>query len=111
KMVDREDDYNQSQGRENDYNQLQALFLSLVDNISDHVLETTHIVQKQNPKQKYSFGIDYVKKVLDYAVQVDKVDEFINYLEKFIEIMKDNLERQQKNIDDNEYLDIDNPIC
>ncbi|CAG8792928.1 15940_t:CDS:2, partial [Cetraspora pellucida] len=75
-----------------------------------NIRKTTHIVQKQNPKQKYSFRIGYAKKALNYAVQINKVDKFINYLEKFIKIMKSDLERQQENINDDEYLDIDDPI-
>ncbi|CAG8721299.1 1972_t:CDS:2, partial [Cetraspora pellucida] len=107
KMVNREDDYNQSQGKENDYDQLQALFLSLVDNISDHVLKCKQI----EPTSFSTITIQLPCKYQKDDSYFDKVDEFINYLEKFIKIMKGDLERQQKNINDNKYLDIDDPIC
>ncbi|CAG8485890.1 14238_t:CDS:2, partial [Gigaspora margarita] len=35
----------------------------------------------------------YAKKALDYAIWANKVDEFINYLERFIKIIKDDLDK------------------
>uniref|UniRef100_U9T2N9 Uncharacterized protein n=1 Tax=Rhizophagus irregularis (strain DAOM 181602 / DAOM 197198 / MUCL 43194) TaxID=747089 RepID=U9T2N9_RHIID len=47
--------------------------------------KTPSIVQSRDPKQKYGFNISYAKKALDIAVQTDKVNEFINQMEYFIE--------------------------
>ncbi|CAG8759415.1 3145_t:CDS:1, partial [Racocetra fulgida] len=47
------------------------------------------------PKQKYGFKIGYAKKALDYTIQADKVDEFVNYLERFIEDTKNELDKRQ----------------
>ncbi|CAI2172225.1 13416_t:CDS:2 [Funneliformis geosporum] len=32
------------------------------------------IMQVQDPKQKYGFGIDYTKKAFDYAIYVDSIE-------------------------------------
>ena len=50
--------------------------------------QTPNIVQPHGPKQKYGFGMGYAKKALDLAIQADKVDEFVNQLEYFIENVK-----------------------
>ena len=59
--------------------------------------QTPNIVQPQGPKQKYGFGMGYAKKALDLAIRVDKVDEFVNQLEYFIESVKAELSDQQEN--------------
>ncbi|CAG8698676.1 8530_t:CDS:1, partial [Cetraspora pellucida] len=51
----------------------------------------SNIKQLQEPKQKYGLGIGYVKKALDLAIQINKVEEFISYLKNFIEEAKDDL--------------------
>ncbi|CAG8465185.1 14299_t:CDS:2, partial [Rhizophagus irregularis] len=48
--------------------------------------QTPNIVQPRGPKQKYGFGMGYAKKALDLAIWADKVDEFVNQIEYFIEI-------------------------
>jgi hypothetical protein len=58
-----------------------------------------NIKQLQGPKQKFGFGIDYVKKALDYAIRVDKLNELVNQLESFIEETKEELSNNQENID------------
>ncbi|CAG8642797.1 23463_t:CDS:1, partial [Gigaspora rosea] len=52
----------------------------------------------------------YAKKALDYAIRADKVDEFVNYLERFIETIKSDLNKQQENICNVENLIIKDPI-
>ena len=59
--------------------------------------QTPNIVQLQDPKQKYGFGMGYAKKMLDLAIQTDKVDEFVNQIEYFIESVKAELSDQQEN--------------
>ncbi|CAB4405263.1 unnamed protein product [Rhizophagus irregularis] len=49
------------------------------------------IVQPRGPKQKYGFGMGYAKKALDLAIRTDKVDEFVNQIEYFIESVKSEL--------------------
>ncbi|UZO11570.1 uncharacterized protein OCT59_003131 [Rhizophagus irregularis] len=55
------------------------------------------IVQPRGPKQKYGFGMEYAKKALDLAIWTDKVDEFVNQIEYFIESVKSELSDQQEN--------------
>ncbi|PKC53781.1 hypothetical protein RhiirA1_478578 [Rhizophagus irregularis] len=55
------------------------------------------IVQPRGPKQKYGFGMGYAKKALDLAIWTDKVDEFVNQIEYFIESVKSELSDQQEN--------------
>ncbi|UZO22785.1 uncharacterized protein OCT59_015135 [Rhizophagus irregularis] len=50
--------------------------------------QTPNIVQPRGPKQKYGFGMGYAKKALDLAIWADKVDEFVNQIEYFIESVK-----------------------
>ncbi|CAG8672259.1 1549_t:CDS:1, partial [Racocetra fulgida] len=69
-----------------------------------------YIEKKQGSKQKYGFGISYAKKALNNVIQADKVNEFVNYLERFIKTMKDDLDKQQKNANDIKNLAIDDPI-
>ncbi|RGB24437.1 hypothetical protein C1646_773119 [Rhizophagus diaphanus] len=59
--------------------------------------KTSNIVQSRGLKQKYRFDMSYAKKALDIAVQADKVNEFINQMEYFIENVKVDLSEQQKN--------------
>ncbi|CAG8833448.1 40629_t:CDS:2 [Gigaspora margarita] len=49
--------------------------------------------QKQTPKQKYGLGMGYTKKALNYAIWANKVSEFVNYLETFIEEAKVELDK------------------
>ncbi|CAB4445178.1 unnamed protein product [Rhizophagus irregularis] len=60
--------------------------------------QTPNIVQPRGPKQKYGFGIGYAKKALDLAIRADKVDEFVNQIEYFIESVKSELSDQQENM-------------
>ncbi|PKY37011.1 hypothetical protein RhiirB3_461034 [Rhizophagus irregularis] len=60
--------------------------------------QTPNVVQLQNPKQKYGFGMEYAKKALDLAVQTDKVDEFVGQVKYFIENTKAELSKQQENL-------------
>lgn len=62
-----------------------------------NIRKTPNIVQPQGPKQKYGFGMGYAKKALDLAIQADKVDEFVNQVEYFIESVKAELSNQQEN--------------
>src|SRR6266498_555794 len=66
-------------------------------NTEQHNKPIYQIVQPQGPKQKYGFGMGYAKKALDLAIRVDKVDEFVNQLEYFIESVKAKLFDQQEN--------------
>jgi hypothetical protein len=59
--------------------------------------KTPNIVQSRGPKQKYGFGMSYAKKALDIAVRTDKVNEFVNQMEYFIENVKVDLSEQQEN--------------
>ncbi|RIA89259.1 hypothetical protein C1645_738757 [Glomus cerebriforme] len=52
----------------------------------------------ESPKQKYGFGIGYAKKTLDLAIWTNKVDEFVNQIEYFIESIKAELSDQQENV-------------
>lgn len=69
--------------------------------------QTSNIIQPQGPKQKYGFGMGYAKKALDLAIRVDKVDEFVNQIEYFIESVKAELSDQQENIIS---MQISNPL-
>ncbi|PKY32810.1 hypothetical protein RhiirB3_493101 [Rhizophagus irregularis] len=60
--------------------------------------QTPNVVQLQDPKQKYGFGMGYAKKALDLAVQTDKVDEFVDQVKYFIENTKAELSEQQENL-------------
>ncbi|CAB4437937.1 unnamed protein product [Rhizophagus irregularis] len=60
--------------------------------------QTPNIVQPRGPKQKYGFGMGYAKKALDLAIRADKVDEFVNQIEYFIESVKSELSDQQENM-------------
>ncbi|CAG8842516.1 1599_t:CDS:2, partial [Gigaspora margarita] len=62
-----------------------------------NIRKTACVEQKRNSKQKYGFGMGYAKKVLDYAIQADKVNKFVNYLGRFIETIKSDLDKQQEN--------------
>ncbi|CAG8523624.1 7260_t:CDS:1 [Gigaspora rosea] len=48
----------------------------------------------------------YAKKALDYAFRADNVDEFVNYLEKFIERTKAEIDEEST-----ENVIIGDPIC
>ncbi|CAG8817149.1 7785_t:CDS:2, partial [Gigaspora margarita] len=66
--------------------------------------------QKQNPRQKYGFGLGYTKKALDYAFRANNIDNFINYLEKFIEKTKVELDKLKENNNINYIGDIEDLI-
>ncbi|CAG8530594.1 9814_t:CDS:2, partial [Gigaspora rosea] len=66
--------------------------------------------QKQNPRQKYGFGLGYAKKALDYAIRANIVDDFINYLERFIEKTNIELDKPKENNNINYLEDIEDPI-
>ncbi|CAG8625254.1 8270_t:CDS:2, partial [Racocetra fulgida] len=80
----------------------------LFNHLSD-IRKLTHVEQKRSSKQKYGFGISYAKKALDYTIRADKVDEFINYLERFIKDTKDELDKHQ-DVTNIENLIVINPI-
>ncbi|CAG8577223.1 10757_t:CDS:2, partial [Racocetra fulgida] len=42
--------------------------------------------------EKYGFGMGHAKKALDYAIRANKVDKFVEYLKKFIEETKGELD-------------------
>ncbi|CAG8725428.1 39370_t:CDS:2, partial [Gigaspora margarita] len=79
-------------------------------NCLSNIRKTACVEQKRNPKQKYGFGMGYAKKVLDYAIWTDKVDEFINYLERFIKTIKSDLDKQQENDGNVKNLIVEDPI-
>jgi len=58
---------------------------------------TPNVVQSQGPKQRYGFGIGYAKKALDLAIRTNKVKEFVDQMEYFIESIKMDLSKQQEN--------------
>jgi len=60
--------------------------------------QTPNVIQSQGPKQKYGFGMGYAKKALNLAIQADKVDEFVNQLEYFIENVKVKLSDQENGV-------------
>jgi hypothetical protein len=60
--------------------------------------QTPNVVRSQGPKQKYGFGMGYAKKALDLAIRADKVNEFVNQLEYFIENVKGELSVQENKI-------------
>ncbi|CAG8787186.1 19004_t:CDS:2, partial [Cetraspora pellucida] len=72
--------------REDDYDQSQSLFPSLLEDIpqncvQEHLVrfkQTPNVVQSHGPKQRYGFGMGYVKKALDLAIRANKVDDFVN---------------------------------
>ncbi|CAG8806409.1 2622_t:CDS:2, partial [Racocetra fulgida] len=45
--------------------------------------KTSNTEHPQGPKQKYGFGMGHAKKALDLAIRVDKVEEFVSYIERF----------------------------
>ncbi|CAG8773044.1 15470_t:CDS:1, partial [Racocetra fulgida] len=67
----------------------------LLFNHLSKIRKTECIKQKPGPKQKYGFRMGYAKKALDYTIRVNKVDELVNYLEKFIEDTKCELDNRQ----------------
>ncbi|RGB24531.1 hypothetical protein C1646_676310 [Rhizophagus diaphanus] len=42
--------------------------------------------------------MEYAKKALDLAIQIDKINEFVNQIEYFIESVKSELSNQQENM-------------
>ena len=52
------------------------------------IREVPNILQLQNPKQKFGFGMGYAKKALNYAIRANKMDEFVNQMEHFIKKQK-----------------------
>ncbi|CAG8622557.1 5945_t:CDS:10, partial [Cetraspora pellucida] len=103
--------------REDDYDQPQSLFPSLLEDISQdyeafvpmyqikqmesnelpqllsfqHLVrfkQTSNVVQSHGPKQRYRFGMEYAKKPLDLAIHANKVDDFVNEIERFIEKLR-----------------------
>jgi hypothetical protein len=71
---------------ENKLNQL--LFQPVLFNHIANFRQLANVEQKRGPKQKYGFGMSYAKKALDYAIRADKVDNFVDLLEVFIEDTK-----------------------
>src|SRR5438045_1173860 len=72
------------------------------------IWEVPNILQLQNPKQKFGFGMGYAKKALNYAIQADKMDEFVNQMKYFIEKTKKDLFTQQYDIDSIENMIVNN---
>ncbi|CAG8744405.1 17600_t:CDS:1, partial [Gigaspora rosea] len=66
--------------------------------------------QMQNLRQKYSFGLGYTKKAFDYTIRANNVNDFINYLERFIEKTKVELDKLKENNNINYIEDIEDPI-
>ncbi|POG71139.1 hypothetical protein GLOIN_2v1478636 [Rhizophagus irregularis DAOM 181602=DAOM 197198] len=99
------DDFYQTDiAREDNYDQSQSLLSSLLGNIIQHnvqekVRQMPNIKQLQGLKQKFRFNIDYAKKILDYTIQADKLNELISQPESFIEETKEELSNNQENID------------
>ncbi|CAG8808835.1 18974_t:CDS:2, partial [Gigaspora margarita] len=60
--------------------------------------QTPNIVQSHGPKQKYGFGMGYAKKALDLAIHANKVDDFVNEIERFIEKTKKDMSDQNKSV-------------
>ncbi|CAG8794250.1 4316_t:CDS:2, partial [Cetraspora pellucida] len=56
------------------------------------------LLESHSPKQRYGFGIGYVKKILDLAIRANKVDDFVNKIECFIEKTKRDMFDQNKNV-------------
>ncbi|RIA87739.1 hypothetical protein C1645_827321 [Glomus cerebriforme] len=65
---------------------------------SIYAQQILNVVQPQGPKQKYGFDMGYAKKALDLTIRADKVDEFVNQIEYFIESIKAELYDQQENV-------------
>ncbi|CAG8835912.1 33436_t:CDS:1, partial [Gigaspora margarita] len=60
--------------------------------------QTPNIVQSHSPKQKYRFGMGYAKKALDLAIRANKVDDFVNEIERFIEKTKRDMSDQDESV-------------
>ncbi|CAG8761453.1 16333_t:CDS:2 [Cetraspora pellucida] len=103
--------YQYDMAREDDYDQLQSLLSSLTkttkllspEPLSFQHLEkfrqTSNIQQKQGSKQKFELGMGYAKKALDLAIWANKIKEFIDQIEKFIDEIKDKLFNKQHDTD------------
>ncbi|CAG8842017.1 43086_t:CDS:2, partial [Gigaspora margarita] len=69
-------------------------------------IRTSYTEQKQNPKQKYDYGISHAKKALNYTICADTVNKLVDYLEKFIEKTKIELDKQQNHVENVKNMDI-----
>ena len=52
----------------------------------------------------------YAKKALNYAIWADKIDEFVNQMEHFIEKTKEDLFTQQNDVDSIENMIVNDPL-
>ncbi|CAG8796384.1 9455_t:CDS:1, partial [Gigaspora rosea] len=73
-------------------------------------IRTSYTQEKQNSKQKYGYGMSHAKKALDYAIRADNVNELVDYLERFIEKTKSELDKQQNHVENVKNMVIGDPI-
>ena len=84
--------------RESELNELEQPLPQFTFQYLKNFRQTSDVIQLQGPKQKYGFGMGYVKKAFDLAIRTNKVDEFVNQVKVFIENTKAELSELQENV-------------